>query len=154
MAAGTGTRLFFVDYLRAAAITLVILHHVAVVYAANIPFYYLEPTSDGLSILTLVFFELFNQAWFMGFLFLLSGYFTPLSFDRKGPRLFVKDRLIRLGIPLVFVTFVLSPLTFYIGVPHISSELLAKAGITLPLTWNNYVMFIGWSWLWFVALLL
>jgi glucan biosynthesis protein C len=154
MVGDTRTRLFFVDYLRAAIVTLVILHHVAVVYAANIPFYYLEPTSDTLSIIVLVIFELFNQAWFMGFFFLLSGYFTSSSYDRKGPRLFLKDRLIRLGIPLLIVTFLLEPLTFFIGVPHISPTLLEKAGISLPLTWNDYVRFIGFGWMWFVAMLL
>jgi hypothetical protein len=25
-----------------------------------------------------------NQAFFMGFFFLIAGYFTPASFDRKG----------------------------------------------------------------------
>jgi glucan biosynthesis protein C len=88
-----------VDYLRAAIITLVILHHLSVVYAANTPFYYVEPTTNGVAILTLVIFQLFNQAWFMGLFFLISGYFSPSSFDRKGPRQFLKDRLFRLGIP-------------------------------------------------------
>jgi fucose 4-O-acetylase-like acetyltransferase len=32
----------------------------------------------------------------MGFFFLISGYFTPGSFERKGLRSFLKDRLIRL----------------------------------------------------------
>jgi glucan biosynthesis protein C len=148
------TRLYFVDYLRAAIITLVILHHVAVIYAANVPFYYVEPNPDVLAYVVLVIFEVFNQAWFMGLFFLLSGYFSPSSFDRKGPRLFIKDRLIRLGIPLLIFTFVLNPLTFFIGVPHIPAELLAKFGISLPLTWQNYLMFIGFGPLWFIAMLL
>jgi glucan biosynthesis protein C len=148
------TRLFFIDYLRAAIITLVILHHVAVIYAANIPFYYVEPNPDILAYVVLVIFEVFNQAWFMGLFFMLSGYFSPSSFDRKGPRLFIKDRLIRLGIPLLIFSFVLNPLTFFIGVPHIPAELLAKFGISLPLTWQNYPKFIGFGPLWFIAMLL
>jgi hypothetical protein len=93
------TRLFFIDHLRVALIILVALHHIAVIYAANSPFYYLEPAyQDVPAVVILVFFELFNQAYFMGFFFLLSGYFTPGSFDRKGPRLFLRDRLVRLGV--------------------------------------------------------
>jgi glucan biosynthesis protein C len=149
------SRLIFADNLRTALILLVVLHHLAVIYAANIPFYYVEPAySNILALTVLVIFQLLNQAYFMGFFFLLSGYFTPGSFERKGLRAFTKDRLIRLGIPLVAFSFVLNPLTLYIGVPHIQASLLAKAGITLPLTWQNYTSFIGPGPLWFVAMLL
>ncbi|MFC2019166.1 hypothetical protein ACFLU4_04325, partial [Chloroflexota bacterium] len=38
------SRLFFVDNLRTSLITLVLLHHVAVVYGGIVvPFYYFEP---------------------------------------------------------------------------------------------------------------
>ena len=55
-----------------------------------------------------------NQAFFMGFFFFLSAYFTRASYDRKGPAKFVKDRLVRLGIPLLFYSFVLSPILSYL----------------------------------------
>jgi phosphatidylglycerophosphate synthase len=147
-------RLYYVDTLRAAVVSLVVLHHLAVVYAANVPFYYVEPTSNGLAVTVLVVFELLNQAWFMGFLFLLSGYFVPSSFERKGLRTFLKDRLVRLGIPLAVFSFVVQPLTFYVGVPHIPANLLAKVGLYLPLNPGDYFRFIGPGPLWFVALLL
>jgi glucan biosynthesis protein C len=148
------SRIFFVDYLRAAIITLVILHHLAVVYSASTGFYYVEPTSDLLTLVVLVIFQLLNQAWFMGLFFLISGYFSPSSFDRKGSKQFTKDKLIRLGIPLLIFSLLLEPLTLYLGLPHIPTALLAKAGITLPLTWQNYIQFIGPGPLWFVAMLL
>jgi peptidoglycan/LPS O-acetylase OafA/YrhL len=125
-----------------------VLHHLAVIYAANTGFYYLEPAySQVLALVLLVMFQLLNQAYFMGFLFLLSGYFTPSSFERKGLRLFLKDRLIRLGVPLLVFMFVLSPLTIYIGVPHIQ-------GNTTPLTWQDYPQLIGPGPLWFIEMLL
>jgi glucan biosynthesis protein C len=149
------SRLIFADNLRTALVILVVLHHLAVIYGANIPFYYVEPAySEVLALWVLVIFQLLNQAYFMGFFFLLSGYFTPGSFERKGVRAFTKDRLIRLGIPLVVFSFVLSPLTFYIGVPHIQASLLANAGITLPLPWQDYFLFINPGPLWFVGMLL
>ena len=105
-------RLFYIDHLRAALVALVVLHHVALVYGAGAPFYYVEPPlNNPLAYLALLVFVLFNQAWFMGALFLLAGYFTPGSFDKKGPGYFLKGRLFRLGIPLLIFYFVLGPLS-------------------------------------------
>jgi hypothetical protein len=86
----------------------------------------------------------------MGALFLLSGYFTPESFDRKGLGSFLKDRLLRLGIPLVIFYFVLSPVSS-IGLWHMPADL---TGITTPLTWQAYPHMLGMGPLWFVAILL
>jgi surface polysaccharide O-acyltransferase-like enzyme len=52
----------------------------------------------------------FNQAYFMGLLFLIGGYFVPPSYDRRGPRNFVIERLIRLGGPTLLYMLVLHPL--------------------------------------------
>jgi len=46
----------------------------------------------------------------MALFFLVSGLLTPASIDRKGPRRFARDRLVRLGIPLAAFAFVLWPL--------------------------------------------
>ena len=77
-------RLFFADHLRAALVILVVLHHVAMVYGGIQPFYYLEPPASLPAFLVPLVFVLLNQGWFMGALFLLAGYFTPGSYDRKG----------------------------------------------------------------------
>jgi len=47
-----------------------------------------------------------NQAYFMGFFFLIAGYFTPGALDRKGAGRFARDRLVRLGIPLLLFVIV------------------------------------------------
>jgi hypothetical protein len=49
----------------------------------------------------------------MALFFLVAGLLTPASLDRKGPRRFTRDRLIRLGIPLATFMFVLWPLMTY-----------------------------------------
>jgi len=146
------SRLLFIDNLRTGLITLVVLHHVAVVYGAVVtPFYYFEPPfNDPLAFLVLLVFALFNQSWFMGALFLFSGYFTPGSFDRKGLGPFLKDRLLRLGIPLIIFYFVLSPIS-WIGLWQMPASL---TGITTPLTWQQYPHLLGMGPLWFVAMLL
>jgi glucan biosynthesis protein C len=154
---GNASRLFFVDHLRAALAILVVLHHVAMVYGAVLPvFYYLEPpfsapgVIDPLAYLVLLIFSLFNQAWFMGAFFLLAGYFTPRSYNRKGQWAFFKDKLVRLGIPLVVFWFVLNPLS-WLGLWLMPASL---TGITTPPTWGTYLRFIGLGPLWFVAMLL
>ena len=151
VATKTTSRLFFIDHLRASLVILVVLHHLALVYGAGAPFYYVEPpANDPLSFLVLLVFILVNQSWFMGALFLLAGYFTPGSFDRKGPGSFLKDRLLRLGIPLIIFIFVLSPIS-NLGLYLMPASL---TGITTPLTWQAYPHLLGMGPLWFVAMLL
>jgi hypothetical protein len=150
-ATGRTSRLFFIDHLRASLVALVVLHHVALVYGAGAPFYYVEPPiNDPLAFLVLLVFILVNQSWFMGAFFLFSGYFTPGSFDRKGPGSFLKDKLLRLGIPLIIFIFVLSPISS-IGYWQMPASL---TGITTPLTWQAYPHLLGMGPLWFVAMLL
>jgi len=149
----TTSRLFFIDHLRVSLVILVVLHHVSIVYGAIIPFYYVEPPlNNPLSSLVLLVFALVNQSWFMGALFLIAGYFTPGSFDRKGPGSFLKDRLLRLGIPLIIFIFVLNPISS-IGIYLMPASL---TGITTPLTWKTFPYFdyIDMGPLWFVAILL
>jgi peptidoglycan/LPS O-acetylase OafA/YrhL len=105
----TATRLFAIDNLRVVLTALVVVHHVAVTYG-NIPlWFYTEPAKDpsGVALDILV---VFDQAFFMGFFFLISGFFTPGSYDRKGRQKFLRDRLIRLGIPLLAFLLLLRPL--------------------------------------------
>jgi fucose 4-O-acetylase-like acetyltransferase len=151
VAAQVRNRLFFVDNLRAMLMILVVLHHLAVIYGANTPFYYMEPAyQDILALLVLVIFQLINQAYFMGFFFLISGYFTPGSFDHKGPASFLKDRLLRLGIPTLVFMFVLNPIAS-IGIYQMPASL---TGITTPLTWQQYPKLIGFGLMWFAIMLL
>ena len=42
-------------------------------------------------------------------MFFIGGYFTPSSVKRKGSRVFMKDKLKRLGLPFLAYTFVLGP---------------------------------------------
>ena len=144
-------RLFFIDNMRVFLIVLVVLHHAALVYGAGAPFYYVEPPmSNPLTFLALLVFILVNQSWFMGAFFLLSGYIAPGAFDRKGPGSFIRDRLLRLGIPLIVFIFVLNPVSS-IGLYKMPASL---TGITTPLAWQAYPRFLGIGPMWFVIMLL
>jgi len=149
-------RLYFVDYLRAALVCLVILHHTAITYGGSGSFYYTEPATDSSASGLLSLFTNFNQAWFLGAFFLLSAYFTPGSYDRKGAKKFLKDRLIRLGIPLLVFFFVLNPLTIYLAFYHMTPAELVANGITPPMGLNLTFISqsVGTGPLWFVEMLL
>jgi fucose 4-O-acetylase-like acetyltransferase len=145
------SRLFFVDNLKVALIILVVLHHFAVIYGANTAFYYIEPAyHDIVALLVLVLFQLLNQAFFMGLFFLISGYFTPGSFDRKGAKFYLKERLLRLGIPTLLYMFILGPIAA-IGIYQMPATLTK---ITTPFTWQQYPQLIGIGPMWFAVMLL
>jgi glucans biosynthesis protein C len=145
-------RLFYLDNLRTALICLVILHHMAVIYGAGVPFYYVEPPArtDLIAYGILLIFILLNQAYFMGFLFLISGYFSPGSFDQKGGRQYIVDRLLRLGLPLAIYMFILNPLAS-VGFWQMPASL---TGINTPLTWQVYPFLIAVGPMWFIEMLL
>lgn len=106
-------RLYFINKLRVMLTVLVIVFHISIAYGGMGEWYYYENVNE---IFYKFFFTSFNaicQAFFMGLFFLISGYFTPLSYDRKGAKKFIKDRVLRLGIPLVIYMFVINPSIYY-----------------------------------------
>lgn len=110
-------REFYIDRLRVAMTALVVMHHTAITYGAIGGWFWHEiQPSRTLSSILLVLFCTTNQAYFMGFFFLLAGYFTPGSLERKGYGKFLQDRSIRLGIPTLAFGLFLGPLT--VGMVH------------------------------------
>ena len=90
----------------------VILHHTAITYGAIGGWFWYElKPSQAISSQLLIQFCTINQAYFMGFFFLLAAYFTPASLERKGYAGFLRDRFTRLGIPLLGFIVILGPLT-------------------------------------------
>lgn len=91
---------------------LVILHHTAITYGSVGGWFWREIQPSGsVSSRLLVLFVATNQAYFMGFFFLLAGYFTPASLERKGYVRFICDRFLRLGLPLLAFGLILGPFT-------------------------------------------
>lgn len=105
-------RLYFIDNLRILTIALVVTLHLSITYGGAGSWYYRD-VPDGYMSVPLTWYNATIQAFSMGLFFLISGYFTVGAYDRKGPRRFVKDRLLRLGIPILCYDYLIGPLMAY-----------------------------------------
>ncbi|MBN1649276.1 MAG: acyltransferase family protein [Spirochaetales bacterium] len=106
-------RLYFLDSIKVFLTILVVAHHVSIAYGGAAGWYIMDPQRNEISTLLITFFLAINQAYFMSFFFFISAYFSPQSCERKGPLVFMKDRLVRLGIPLLVFYLLLNPLLIY-----------------------------------------
>jgi peptidoglycan/LPS O-acetylase OafA/YrhL len=98
-----------IDHIRILLTALVVAHHAAIAYGGSGGWYWREAPNASNRLLLL--FNATNQSFFMGFFFLLAGYYTPRSCERKGSARYLGDRFLRLGVPLAIYFFTLHPLT-------------------------------------------
>jgi len=152
-------RLFYIDWIRATVIALVIAFHCidlffdytysAAVYLGIVN----QPPSDATRQVAILLAQLM-QSWFMGLLFLLSGYFTKPSYDKKGPLRFLADRALRLLLPLLVYDCLLQPLAFEIA-RHSSAAPKALQAAPSGFTWYYQTQFVrlGHGAGWFIAVL-
>jgi surface polysaccharide O-acyltransferase-like enzyme len=111
-----GKRLLFLDNLRILLMCGVLVVHLGGTYGAVGSWMYRDPAAPDMftgSFLTIL--DGIGMACGMGLFFLLAGYFTPGSYDRKGGAAFVRDRIIRLGIPWLVYALLIEPLVYYIA---------------------------------------
>jgi glucan biosynthesis protein C len=113
--ASHGSRMLFIDNLRILLISMVLVVHLDATYGGIGSWYYHDPATNMLTGVLLTIPNAIGMASGMGLFFLLAGYFTPGPYDRKGPRSFLRDRLVRLGIPLLLYGLLLDPLVVYIA---------------------------------------
>jgi glucan biosynthesis protein C len=105
----------WMDNLRVVLIAGVIGAHVASAYVIDSDWYYVERTTNAVTQLAMGIIVLLGGLFGMGLLFLMAGLMTVPAFARKGAGRFVRDRVLRLGLPLVFFITVIDPLTDYVG---------------------------------------
>ena len=113
-----------VGYLRACITVMVVAHHAVLAYHAFAPappaslvaeprWWQAFPVVDSQRWPGFTLFVAFNDIFFMALMFFLSGLFVWNSLQRKGSATFLKDRLLRLGLPFVVGAAVLAPLAYY-----------------------------------------
>jgi fucose 4-O-acetylase-like acetyltransferase len=116
-APGTGSRhgrLLYIDNLRWTMILLVISMHAADTYSPFGNWYFVErPPVTAIDTLFFGAWQMYLQSFFMGLLFFVAGFFVPASYDRKGAAAFVRQRAIRLGVPVLLYMFLIGPVTEY-----------------------------------------
>ncbi|MFX1305645.1 MAG: acyltransferase family protein [Promethearchaeota archaeon] len=149
----TKIRFLYLDKLRIFLTILVILHHATIAYGGSGGWAIREMPSDSISPIIFTLFNAINQSFFMSTFFLLAGYFTPRSYEEKGPLKFLKYRLIRLGIPLILLILIIRPINLYILLNFAvdSSESWSFLEV-LQYQYTNFTLNFGH--LWFLLVLL
>src|ERR1700761_3996210 len=103
MAAG---RVVAIDRARTFGTLLVVIHHSVVNYT-----YF--GNGDRIRWLGFDLVVLFNDSFFMAFMFLISGLFVHDSLTRRGVAGYLRQRAWRLGVPVLISIFVLIPIAYY-----------------------------------------
>ena len=135
-------RTAFFDHIRVVLTALVILHHCAIMFGAPGGWYLTMSTEVVAERVPLTMFVSIDQAFFMGFFFLLSGYFGAASIARHGPSHFMRERLLRLGLPVIVYGWLIGPMTMALagmvnGAPFLAhwAALLAAHAFELGPLW-------------------
>ncbi len=110
-------REYYLDNLKVFLTVLVIFHHAGQAYGNGGDWAY-TPSNPEEFLPWIWHFFAVNAGFFMGLFFLISGYFVPASCDRQGGNAFVKKKLLRLGIPLLFIGVITSSITRTLEVAH------------------------------------
>jgi len=99
------------DALRLAVVLGLVLFHSALVFDASDPDFYVknETTTEVTTVLAGL-----AVVWAMPALFAVSGWAARRSLDRRAPAGFVRERLLRLGVPLLVATVLLLPFPVWV----------------------------------------
>jgi len=142
-------KIYYLDHIKVLLTVLVILHHSFITYGGPGGWYYRQPTTSQGALIPMTMFVSTNQAFFMGLFFLLSAYFVEPSLKRKGTKVYLLDRLKRLGIPLVFYSLILSPILNFMVYRYGDGH-----AVTFMQFLSGYDEWIQFGVLWFVVALL
>jgi Acyltransferase family len=146
------------DYLRAFITVLVVAHHSVLAYALISPNAVSRdplhpwlagiPIADSHRLVGFDLFALFNDTFFMSLMFLLSGLFVWPSLARKGGARFLRDRVLRLGVPFG-VMALLAPVAYY------AAYRVAAPNPSVPAFWREWLSLGMWPSgpVWFISVL-
>lgn len=109
------SRIYFLDNLKVLLAILVVLHHAAQPYGPGGGWWIAsDPNQTTIDFIVLGLLMALNMSFFMGLFFMISAYFLPASLDRKGPEKFMKDRLVKLGVPILIFMLGIFPFMNYL----------------------------------------
>ncbi|MHA2426157.1 MAG: acyltransferase family protein [Candidatus Thorarchaeota archaeon] len=165
------TRLIFLDNLKIFFVILVIFTHVMVTYGGRGSWYYYATLNEAFPVDAITTIALYMIAGIaaillpsiMGLFFLMGGFFSPRSLERKGVSSFWSERLLRLGIPVLLYVLLINPIFYYLlavqGILPWSSTLVAGSFLEYYLSnFQSLPDFVGFmttfSITWFLVVLL
>ena len=111
-------RVLFFDQIKAVMIALVVLCHVTLTFFPEGSFMGIgfvgRSQPNWLTGFDLALVEFFNT-FYMCMLFLISGYFVPRSVAKKGVSTYLRERLIRLGVPFLVGLLLINNLAYWLS---------------------------------------
>lgn len=139
-------RLYYLDWLRVFAVILLVPYHTGMIFVHSDFHIKNNVTSTGITII-----NWFIDNWHMPLFFLLAGASTWFALNKRSTYAYIKERFMRLIIPLIFgIIIIVPPQTFY--------ERIQKSGFS-----GNYFAFyshlfngifpkgnLTWNHLWFL----
>ena len=102
-------RVYYLDNIKSILTCIVVIHHISCAFSGNGWFYMIGEYYNPFIVFSTSTNSL-NQSYFMCLFFFISGYFTPISYKKKGRYIFLKDKFKRLGIPLLVFLYILGPI--------------------------------------------
>ena len=103
-------RLYYLDWLRVFAILAVFLHHCSKIFD-----YHTTDLYNGTTSFVPSLHREFASFWIMPLFLVISGASVYYSLKSRNARGFIRERILRIGVPLVFIgTFVINPPQIYI----------------------------------------
>ena len=145
-------RLHHWDFSRALYLMLGIPFHAAVIYSLGHEWSVASPDKSPALTYLADFIHTFRMPGF----FLLAGLFSMMLLDRKGPWIWLRSRLIRLGLPLLSATLLIVP--FQMGVQQLAFAVRGDVPMAaVPGLVGEQLSHFGESWishLWFLWVLI
>jgi len=100
----------WIDNLRTAMILLVVNMHACVTYSYVGSWYYNAPPEPSIPAkIPFLEWQAHLQAFFMGLLFFIGGYYADRSLTRRGTKAFLGERVRRLGLPALLYMVAIHP---------------------------------------------
>ncbi|MBT2677398.1 acyltransferase family protein [Bacillus sp. ISL-35] len=100
----------YLDWIKVLAMMVVFLYHCSMFFNS----FDWHIKNNTINHTYIEFFSLLAGNWIMPIFFVLSGMSAYYALKRRNSKSFMKERLLRLGIPLLFGVFLLSPPQVYI----------------------------------------
>ena len=102
-------RVYYLDNIKSILTCIVVIHHIACAFT-GVGWYYMIGYYYNPFLILGTFITSSDQSYFMCLFFFISGYFTPLSYKKKGAFKFLADKFKRLGIPFSIYFWILGPI--------------------------------------------